>query len=149
MRPLVVTLLVVLTVCDTKPQHDRVDAAAGAVTSTSSRTTSCLQSPGDSVVFSDVIEAEVTGDLSGFEFTLVRTVEGWSGFSREATGEFGGVGALVSLMLDTLDHRVEFALPSAVDTAYFRGHLSCDSLWGLFTAYPSRPPRAKVYPRVK
>jgi len=104
---------------------------------------------GDTLVFSDVRSVEQTGDLSGFQFALIRGDTGWGGVSREAAGELGPPMPLVEVTIEAASRATAFVVPNGPDSSRFSGTMSCDSLFGWFKAYRSTPARWSVYRRVR
>jgi hypothetical protein len=93
----------------------------------------------DSLAFSDVVGDSETGDSSGFEIVLIRRAGLWSGWYREAAGEYGPSAPLVDLVVDRGSRRVSFSMPAGSDSSLFEGTLWCDSLVGQFRGFRTVP----------
>ena len=100
------------------------------------------------LVYSDVETDSTTGDQSGVEISILRSVSPPRVTYREAAGELGASRVLARVKLGPGDS-LRFEIPNRPDTARFVGRVSCDSLWGRWTPYPAITEDPKVFRRIR
>lgn len=106
---------------------------------------------GSAIVFSDLLTAEETGDVSGVELHLwIDTTGNWRGTSRVATGELGPPTSLLLTDRVTGGDSIRFGfLTGLSDTAFFVGTASCESLTGRWTLYGTVVQESKTFHRAR
>jgi hypothetical protein len=139
------SMVIMLLACGVKPDRSTASEAnsklwpSGSSCNFGSRST-------EELTFSDVTEDSITGDQSGIEFRLTEREGEVVGSVREAAGEFGKPTPLENVTLKQ-GARLSFILVTNTDTARFVGHISCDSIWGSWSPYPSVVDDHKVFKR--
>lgn len=128
--------------------RDRQDANGGT-SSVQITMPKCNRAPelATELTFSDITEDSITGDRSGLQFTLKAQSGKLIGNVREASGELGAPSPLTDIAIGAGD-RLTFASVTNTDTARFVGKISCDSLWGRWSPYPSVVDPHKVFRRL-
>jgi hypothetical protein len=103
----------------------------------------------DTLVFSDVVLSDETGDATGTEISLWRDGDAWRGAAREAEGEIGSPRPLESLALDPREGRIALAYGNGLgDVFRFQGSFSCERLGGAWELYEGVRKEDSVLPRV-
>ena len=111
---------------------------------------SCGVGSGDSLIFSNLVAAPGTEDVSGFQISLRPSTPVWTGSFRIAEGELGRVNHdFVDLRLDVARGTISFRLPEDGDTSSYSGTFRCDSLSGEFHPYTGKPPIEITFRRVQ
>jgi hypothetical protein len=138
----------VLAIGACKPDRLRVSADSMSAKQVSGSDNLTCGSGGSlpDLVYTDITTDSSTDDQSGLQFTLKRHPDGWSGEVREAVGQLGGPRNLIELQLSGRDH-LSFGFVKGSDTARFDGRISCDSIWGRWTPFPSIIQERKVFAR--
>lgn len=112
---------------------------------------SCQRSAGnDTISFTNLITAPISGDVSGFEVAFVQSPTGrWRGAGGEAFGELAPLTPLSDLELESSTSAIRFGITTLGPATKFVLSYSCDSLWGFIEPRASGRPKPVVLVRVR
>jgi hypothetical protein len=80
----------------------------------------CGIAGGDSIVFSNLVPAPETEDVSGYQIALRPSAGVWTGSFRRAEGELGRINhELVDLRLNSTQGTIAFLMPKEKDSSSF------------------------------
>lgn len=112
---------------------------------------SCRLSPGnDTIRYSSLRTAPISGDVSGYEVAFVRSATGnWRGIGGEAFGELAPLTPLAELALALPESNLRLGVSTLGPPTIFVLSVSCDSLWGRRESHASGQPRPITLLRVR
>ncbi len=90
----------------------------------------------DTLEFSSVKRAPVSGDLGGYLVRVVVADGRWLGFGSQAYGDQSPLLPLSSVVHDSLTGVIEFDVVAYGNPSHFRVRISCDSIWGSVSPFP-------------